>query len=65
MRKRKNVMNVTERQLEEYGEYLKDEERSRATVEKYLRDIRKFRSFIQMDGTGEGTGEREGKRQKS
>lgn len=56
MRKRKNVMNVTERQMEEYEEYLKDEERSRATVEKYLRDIRKFRSFIQMDGTGEETG---------
>ena len=56
MRKRKNVISITERQLEEYEEYLKDEERSRATVEKYLRDIRKFRSFIQMDGNGVGTG---------
>ena len=34
MRKRKNVISITERQLEEYEEYLKDEERSRATVEK-------------------------------
>ncbi|MBS5066104.1 MAG: tyrosine-type recombinase/integrase [Hungatella hathewayi] len=72
MRKRKNVIDVTERQLEEYEEYLEDEERSRATVEKYLRDIRKFRSFIQMDGTGEETedaigekSERLGKTQKS
>ena len=48
MRVRKNV-NITEQTLKEYEEYLRDEERSGATVEKYMRDVRKFLAFLPED----------------
>ena len=37
---------VEEGQLERFREYLKDEERSELTIEKYLRDIKAFSSFL-------------------
>ena len=37
---------ITEAILENYGRYLKEEERSRNTIEKYLRDIRSFQCFL-------------------
>ena len=40
--KRKNVNTITEEMLNTYCNYLQDEERSVATVEKYLRDVRAF-----------------------
>ena len=50
MRERK-IMELTQEMLEPYREYLMDEERSRATVEKYLRDVRKFLEYL-GDGGG-------------
>ena len=50
MEERKNV-RITEKLLQEYREYLLDEERSTATVEKYLRDVKKFQ--IYLEGSGE------------
>ena len=49
MRERK-IMGLTPEMLEPYREYLMDEERSRATVEKYLRDVRKFLKYLGDDG---------------
>ena len=49
MRERK-IMELTPEILEPYREYLMDEERSRATVEKYLRDVRKFLEYLGDDG---------------
>ena len=49
MRERK-IMELTPEMLEPYREYLMDEERSRATVEKYLRDARKFLEYLGDDG---------------
>ena len=49
MRERK-IMELTQEMLEPYREYLMDEERSRATVEKYLRDVRKFLEYLGDDG---------------
>ena len=49
MRERK-IMELTPEMLEPYREYLMDEERSRATVEKYLRDVRKFLKYLGDDG---------------
>ena len=49
MRERK-IMGLTPEMLEPYREYLMDEERSRATVEKYLRDARKFLEYLGDDG---------------
>ena len=37
---------VEEGQLERFREYLKEEERSELTIEKYLRDIKAFSSFL-------------------
>ena len=37
---------ITEAILKNYGRYLKEEERSRNTIEKYLRDIRSFQCFL-------------------
>lgn len=36
---------ITEKKLSEFGNYLTDRERSRHTVEKYLRDVRKLMDF--------------------
>ncbi|MBS5065601.1 MAG: tyrosine-type recombinase/integrase [Hungatella hathewayi] len=49
MRERK-IMELTPKMLEPYWEYLMDEERSRATVEKYLRDVRRFLEYLGDDG---------------
>ncbi len=43
-------MKVTEGLLKRYEEYLQDEERSQATVEKYIRDVRRFMVFVGDDG---------------
>ena len=43
-------MELTPKMLEPYWEYLMDEERSRATVEKYLRDVRRFLEYLGDDG---------------
>ena len=39
-------MRITELTLEEYRGYLQDEERSGATVEKYLRDVKAFVGYL-------------------
>ena len=49
MRERK-IMELTPKMLEPYWEYLMDEERRRATVEKYLRDVRRFLEYLGDDG---------------
>lgn len=46
MRKRNNVIVITEEDLKDYKRYLLDEEHSRATVEKYLRDVNAFARFL-------------------
>ena len=46
---RKN-MGITEQTLKEYEAYLQDEERSRATVEKYIRDVKRFLGFLSGNG---------------
>lgn len=48
--KRKNVKLITDETLHQYAQHLREEERSRATVEKYLRDVRKFREYLHMSG---------------
>ena len=53
MEQRKNMNYITEELLKQYGQYLKEEERSRATVEKYVRDVRKFEDYLHRCG-GEG-----------
>ena len=53
MEQRKNMNCITEEMLKQYGQYLKEEERSRATVEKYVRDVRKFEDYLHRCG-GEG-----------
>ena len=45
MRQRKNV-KITKEMLETYRDYLQDEERSGATVEKYLRDVKAFVGYL-------------------
>ena len=50
MEERKNVKLVTEEILDRFKQYLREEERSRATVEKYLRDVRKFGEYVQSTG---------------
>ena len=50
MKERKNVKLVTEEILDRFKQYLREEERSRATVEKYLRDVRKFGEYVQSTG---------------
>lgn len=39
--------NITDSMLEQYSEYLKNQERAPATIEKYLRDIRCFTLFLE------------------
>ena len=53
MEERKNVNSVTEEIFERYQRYLREEERSRATVEKYIRDVRKFVEYVQSTGKRE------------
>ncbi len=45
MEKRKKV-NITKETLDLYRKYLQDEEKSQATVEKYVRDVRAFGQFL-------------------
>ena len=45
MNKRKNL-TISKEMLPAYREYLRDEERSRATVEKYLRDVKVFLEYV-------------------
>ena len=45
----RKIVENTEQTLKEYETYLRDEDRSRATVEKYLRDVRKFLVFLAGD----------------
>ncbi|MBS5065195.1 MAG: tyrosine-type recombinase/integrase [Hungatella hathewayi] len=52
MKERKNVKLMTEEILDRFKQYLREEERSRATVEKYLRDVRKFGEYVQSTGEG-------------
>jgi len=52
MKERKNVKFMTEEILGRFKQYLREEERSRATVEKYLRDVRKFGEYVQSTGEG-------------
>jgi len=44
--KERNNVNSTKKLLQEYQNYLQDEERSRATVEKYLRDVKHFLRYL-------------------
>ena len=46
MEESKNMNFITDEVLNRYEQYLKEEERSRATVEKYLRDVKKFREYL-------------------
>ena len=46
MEERINVTEITRERLENYREYLNDEERSQATIEKYLRDVRSFQKDV-------------------
>ena len=45
--------SVTEEELIQYERYLKDGEKSQATVEKYLRDVRKFWDYLRERGVQE------------
>ncbi|MBS5065197.1 MAG: site-specific integrase, partial [Hungatella hathewayi] len=57
MEERKNV-NLTDEMLGKYRDYLRDEERSSATIEKYVRDVRRF-----MEHLGDGEFSRESVRE--
>ena len=50
MEERNNMNFFTNEMIDKYGQYLKEEERGRATVEKYLRDVRKFREYLNLSG---------------
>ncbi len=50
MEERINVTEITRERLENYREYLNDEERSQATIEKYLRDVRSFQKYLYQWG---------------
>lgn len=56
VRKNMNMMGemrkITDEMLKGYREYLWGEERSQATVEKYLRDVKGFRNYL-SEGAGE------------
>lgn len=57
MEKRNNVKNttgrITSQLIDEYGACLCKQERSRATIEKYLRDVKKFHEFLIRSGNDE------------
>ena len=61
MEERKNVNLITDEMICRYGNYLREEERSRATVEKYLRDVRKFQEYLCLLGGDESGGMEAGK----
>ena len=50
MEERKNMNFITDEVLNRYEQYLKEEEKGRATVEKYVRDVRKFREYLNLSG---------------
>lgn len=50
MEERKNVDNITKEEIEEYEAFLLGEGRSGATVEKYVRDVKKFREILLLLG---------------
>lgn len=39
-------MTITNEMLKEFGGYLKEQERSERTIEKYIRDVRRFSEFV-------------------
>ena len=45
------MYQMTEKQMEEYMQYLREQERSAHTLEKYRRDIKKFYGTLPEDGT--------------
>ena len=45
MDERKNV-KLSDEMMEEYREYLENEEKSGATIEKYMRDVRAFQGYL-------------------
>ena len=47
------MSHITDEMIDQYGQYLREEERSHATVEKYLRDVRKFREYLCLSGRNE------------
>ena len=47
-----------EKNLTSFERLLREEEKSQATIEKYLRDIRSFIGFIQGKGTFQAAGHR-------
>lgn len=49
----KNTVRITEEMLTGYRHYLQEEERSPATVEKYLRDVKAFMDFLGGDRSAE------------
>lgn len=50
--KSSNTLKMTQKLLTEYREYLQDEERSNATIEKYLRDVKQFIDYLGEDQVG-------------
>jgi len=55
----RKIMSMTDIMFKEYREYLLDEERSQATVEKYLRDVKVFMKHLGDSRAGECTVDRE------
>ena len=45
----KKTFSINEKDVEEFREYLMERENSRATIEKYLRDVRKFMEYAGTD----------------
>ena len=43
---------ITAKQIEDFARHLCEDEKSRATVEKYMRDIRTFLMYAGEDGIG-------------
>ena len=50
MEERNNMNFFTNEMIDKYGQYLREEEKGRATVEKYVRDVRKFREYLNLAG---------------
>ena len=45
----KKTFSINEKDVEEFREYLMERENSRATIEKYLKDVRKFMEYAGTD----------------
>lgn len=58
MKERKNMKTITENMLAEYQEYLQNEERSQATVDKYLHDVRALIRYM-LESSGKRTLDKE------